>query len=72
MEEAENAVNEVMKEVNDRLGRNTYTALTMRTWYRWCAKSSWTEDSPLSCAESCTGGLFAKSLTDIPGISKML
>ena len=69
MEEAENAVNEVMKEVNDRLGEYIYS-FDDEDLVQVVCKKLMDRGLTLSCAESCTGGLFAKSLTDIPGISK--
>ena len=39
--------------------------MTPQEFVRRLAKNGW----KIACAESCTGGLFAKTVTDVPGAS---
>lgn len=68
-QEAKKAVDEVMKTVNERLGEYIYSFDDEELVQVVCKKLM-DKGLTISSAESCTGGLFAKSVTDIPGISK--
>ena len=68
-QEAKEAVDEVMKTVNERLGEYIYSFDDEELVQVVCKKFM-DKGLTISSAESCTGGLFAKSVTDIPGISK--
>ncbi|HIU25225.1 MAG TPA: competence/damage-inducible protein A [Candidatus Copromorpha excrementigallinarum] len=68
-QEAKEAVDEVMKTVNERLGEYIYSFDDEELVQVVCKKLM-DKGLTISSAESCTGGLFAKSVTDIPGISK--
>jgi len=66
--EAEAAVEEAMKEVRRLVGKYIYSEdgeeishVVLRTLLE--------KNMSLSCCESVTGGLFAKTVTDMPGIS---
>jgi len=69
-EEAEKAVNDMIKIVQERIGKYIYsyddenldTVVTRKLIEK---------DISISCAESCTGGLFAETLTRSPGVSKV-
>ena len=41
--------------------------MTPQEFVRRLAKNGW----KIACAESCTGGLFAKTVTDVPGASEV-
>lgn len=60
----------VLGEILHRLGKNVYSTEN-ETLNEVVAKLLLTKNKTLSTAESCTGGNLAKSLTDIPGISKV-
>ena len=69
-EEAEKLVNDMTEEIKKRLGTALYSTenrdLAEETAYLLLEKKK-----TLALAESCTGGLLAAKLTDIPGISEV-
>ncbi len=70
LEEAEQAVDEMLGKVKERIGRYIYSEdgedLSIVVF-----KMLKERGLTLSSAESCTGGLFAKTVTDIPGSSEV-
>lgn len=69
-EEAEVAVNEMLAKVKERIGDYIYSCDDEELKDVTC-KLLLKKRISISCAESCTGGLFAKELTDYPGISEI-
>lgn len=69
-EEAEAAVNEMLDKVKERVGEYIYSCDDEELVQVVCKKLM-EKGLTLSCAESCTGGMFAKTITDIPGISQV-
>ena len=67
-EEAEEAVEEMIAKVRERIGEYIYSEDNEDIW-TVTARLLLEKGLTLSAAESCTGGLFAKTITDIPGIS---
>lgn len=67
-EEAEAAVAEMIVKVRERIGKFIYSEDNEDIW-TVTGRSLMKKGITLSAAESCTGGLFAKTMTDIPGIS---
>ena len=68
LEEAEAACNEMVEKVRELIGEYIYSyddeeLLTV------VGRKLIEDHITISCAESCTGGGFAKALTDVPGIS---
>jgi nicotinamide-nucleotide amidase len=70
MEEAENAVNNMIKKVDDLIGEYIYSQ-DDEDFNEVIVKLLKTKGLKLSCSESCTGGLFAKLMTDISGSSEV-
>jgi len=67
-EEAKQAVEEMIGRIRERIGKYIYS--TNGEDLPVVAGNKLIENNiTLSCAESCTGGLFADTLIDIPGIS---
>ena len=69
-EEAEQAVEEMIGKVRDRIGQYIYSEDNEDLW-TVTGRMLMEKGLTLSAAESCTGGLFAKTMTDIPGISEI-
>ena len=69
-EEAEAAIEEMMVAIRERIGKYIYSEDDEDIW-AIVGRMLLEKNISISCAESCTGGLFAKTLTDIPGISKV-
>lgn len=69
-EEAEVAIEEMMVSIRERIGKYIYSEDNEDIW-DIVGRMLLEKNISISCAESCTGGLFAKTLTDIPGISKV-
>jgi len=69
-EEAEQAVNEMIEKVNELIGDYIYS-YDDEELLDVVGKTLIEKNITISCAESCTGGGFAKALTDVPGISKV-
>jgi nicotinamide-nucleotide amidase len=67
-EEAEKAVNEMLEVVSTRIGQFIYSS-DDENLAEVVGKLLLEKNISISCAESCTGGLFAQTLIDIPGIS---
>lgn len=67
-EEAEAAVMEMIRKVDAIVGQYIFS-YEDESLYEVVGKKLIEKNISVSCAESCTGGLFAETLTDIPGIS---
>ena len=70
IKEAENAVNKMIKKVDNLIGEYIYSH-DDEDFNEVIVKMLKTKGLKLSCAESCTGGLFAKLMTDISGSSEV-
>ena len=68
LQEAKKAVDDMSQRVMDIIGEYVYSQDNedLKDVVGWLLIS---KNITVSCAESCTGGLFAGTLTDIPGIS---
>lgn len=69
-QEAEEAVAEMIDIVKQRLGEYIYS-YNNEDLVEVVAKKLIERNITISCAESCTGGLFSSVLTNIPGISSV-
>ena len=67
-EEAENAVNGMIAEIDKIIGDNIYS-YDNEELVEVVGRKLINHGLTIACAESCTGGMFASALTDIPGIS---
>lgn len=70
LEEAKNAVEAMVQRVRERLGDSIYSEED-EDLVRVVGRKLIDRHITISCAESCTGGLFAGTLTDVPGISEV-
>lgn len=68
-EEAKQAVDEMLEQVRDRVGHYIYSC-DNEELAQVVAGKLMDKGLTLSSAESCTGGMFASTMTDIPGISQ--
>ena len=68
LQEAEQAVDDMTSKVQELVGEYIYS-LDDEELYQVAGRRLLENNISISCAESCTGGLFAKTLTDIEGIS---
>ncbi|NLD20430.1 MAG: competence/damage-inducible protein A [Clostridiales bacterium] len=68
LEEAKDAVNEMLEKVKDIIGEYIYSCDDEELAQVVCRKLLENKIT-ISSAESCTGGMFAAALTDFPGIS---
>lgn len=68
-EEAEHAVDEMLEKVKERVGHYIYSC-DDEELAQVVADRLMEQGLTLSSAESCTGGMFASTVTDIPGISQ--
>ena len=68
-EEAETAVNDMIGEVDKLIGDFIYS-YDNEELADVVSRRLMEKGLTISCAESCTGGMFASALTDIPGISQ--
>ncbi|MDO4546074.1 MAG: competence/damage-inducible protein A [Bacillota bacterium] len=68
-EEAKRAVDEMLEQVKERIGKYIYSCDDEELVQVVCKKLM-DQNLTISSAESCTGGLFAAALTDVPGISQ--
>lgn len=68
-EEAEHAVDEMLEKVKERVGHYIYSC-DDEELAQVLADRLMEQGLTLSSAESCTGGMFASTMTDIPGISQ--
>ena len=68
-EEAEHAVDEMLEKVKERVGHYIYSC-DGEELAQVVADRLMEQGLTLSSAESCTGGMFASTMTDIPGISQ--
>ena len=67
-EEASAAVDEMIEKVNGYIGDFVYS-LDNEELVQVVGRKLLEKNITISCAESCTGGMFAAALTDVPGIS---
>lgn len=70
LEEARAAVEGMIEQVNDKIGSYVYS-YDDEEFYLVVGKKLIDRNISFSCAESCTGGLFAQTLTEVPGISSV-
>lgn len=68
LDEAKQAVNDMLYEVKERIGEYIYSCDDEELVQVVCKKLL-EKNLTISSAESCTGGMFAAALTDISGIS---
>lgn len=68
-EEAEHVVDEMLEMVKERVGHYIYSC-DDEELAQVVADRLMEQGLTLSSAESCTGGMFASTMTDIPGISQ--
>ena len=68
-EEAEHAVDEMLEKVKERVGHYIYSC-DDEELAQVVADRLMEQGLTLSSAESCTGGMFTSTMTDIPGISQ--
>ena len=68
--EAEQAVNELTETIKGRIGDFIYS-YDDEDLHEIVARKLIEKNISVSCAESCTGGLFAEMLTRMPGISEV-
>ena len=67
-EEAKTAAEEMIEKIKQRVGDYIYST-DNEELYQVVGKKLIERNISISCAESCTGGLFAQTMTQIPGIS---
>ncbi len=70
LEEAKTAVDQMIKLVEDRVGEYIFSR-DDEDLYQVVGQKLMERGISVSSAESCTGGLFAQTLTEIPGISSV-
>lgn len=68
IEEAQEATEEMILKMNNLIGRYIYSTENEEL-VEVVGKKLLKDNITISCAESCTGGLFAGKITEIPGIS---
>lgn len=68
LDEAEQAVDAMLEKVKERVGEYIFSC-NDENFYEVVGKKLLDGNISISCAESCTGGLFAQTMTNIPGIS---
>lgn len=68
-EEAKQAVDDMLEQVKERVGHYIYSC-DNEELAQVVAGKLMEKHLTLSSAESCTGGMFASTMTDIPGISQ--
>ncbi len=69
-QEAEAAVNEMIDKIRQYVGKFIYST-DDEEYAEVVSRKLLSENITISCAESCTGGMFAVALTDISGISEV-
>lgn len=69
-EEAEAAVEEMVRKVQERVGEYVYST-DDEELVEVAGRMLMEKNLSIASAESCTGGMFAAALTDIPGISQV-
>jgi nicotinamide-nucleotide amidase len=68
LEEARAVVEDMIKKVNVKIGKYVYS-YDDEEYFQVVGKKLIDRNITFSCAESCTGGLFAMTMTEVPGIS---
>lgn len=68
LEEARAAVEDMIQKVNTKVGKYIYS-YDDEEYFQVIGKKLIEQNISFSCAESCTGGLFAMTMTEVPGIS---
>ena len=71
LEEAKTAVNEMIKKVDELIGEYIFS-YDNEELSEVIVKQMTARGLTLACAESCTGGMFASCITDVPGASNVL
>ncbi len=69
-EEACEAIDDVVSEIKNRLGEYIFS-YDDEEFAEVVGKKLIEKNLSISCCESCTGGMFAETLTSVPGISKV-
>lgn len=67
--EARKLIKPVVKELKNRFGSNIYTTEEDTTLEKAVVDLLLANDLTIACAESCTGGLLAARLINVPGVS---
>ncbi|HML37305.1 MAG TPA: competence/damage-inducible protein A [Bacillota bacterium] len=70
LEEAKAAVDDMIEKVNSKVGQYVYSYDDVE-FYQVVGKKLMEQNISFSCAESCTGGLFAQTMTEVSGISSV-
>ena len=70
IEEAENAVNSMLEQVKAIIGEYIYSTED-EDLFQVVGKKLLEDNITISACESCTGGMFAERLVQVPGISKV-
>ena len=70
LDEAKAAVAEMIEKVNERVGEYGYS-YDDEELYQVVGRKLMERNISVASAESCTGGLFAQTLTELPGISSV-
>lgn len=68
LEEAKAVVDDMVEKVNQKIGQYVYS-YDDEEYYQVVGKKLIDQGISVSSAESCTGGLFAQTMTEVPGIS---
>lgn len=68
LEEAKAVVEDMVEKVNQKIGQYVYS-YDDEELYQVVGKKLIEQNISISSAESCTGGLFAQTMTEVPGIS---
>lgn len=68
LEEAKAVVEDMIQKVSTKVGKYIYS-YDDEEFYQVVGKKLIDQNITVSCAESCTGGLFAQTMTEVPGIS---
>jgi nicotinamide-nucleotide amidase len=68
LEEAKSVVEDMIEKVNGKIGKFVYS-YDDEEYYQVVGKKLIDGNITFSSAESCTGGLFAMTMTEVPGIS---
>ena len=70
LEEAKAVVEDMINKVNQKIGQYVYS-YDDEEYHQVVGKKLIGQNISLSSAESCTGGLFAQTMTEVPGISSV-
>ena len=70
-DEAKNIIKPIAKEIKSRFGNRIYSTKTKETLEMAVVRLLEKHDLTLSTAESCTGGLLAGRIINVPGVSEV-